>query len=471
MERNKLSLYYPDTGDLRRELYPQHLEFFRLGKTHSTRAFMAANRTGKTEGGGGYETTLHLTGRYPKWWDGRVFDGPINAWCAGDTAETVRDIIQLKLVGPDENIGTGLIPYDCIDDIKYRRTSNKSIDYVVVKHDGGGYSRLGFKSYDQGRESFQGTEKHLIWLDEESNQGIRSECSLRLMTTDGLLIETFTPLKGLTPVVLKYMVDGRVEDKRVTVHGDRAMVMAGWNDVPHLGEDEKKRMLAECEPHLVDARSRGIPSIGAGAIYPVPEEDIKIADFPIPDHWRRFYGMDVGWNCTAVVWFTEDPDTGKLYIYDVYKRGQSEPSVHASAIRARGDWIPGVIDPASRGRGQRDGAKLIEDYINLGLHVSPASNEVEASLYNIHQLLSSGMLKVFSSCSDYFDEYRVYRRNEKGQIVKVDDHIMDAKRYGINSGRLVAIVKPVGPKMPASEFADYAYVSQRNKAPKKSGLL
>lgn len=90
-------------------------------------------------------------------------------------------------------------------------------------------SRLGFKSDDQGREAFQGTEKDLIWLDEEANEGIRSECVIRLMTTGGLLIETFTPLRGLTPIVLKYLGDdAEVPQSRVSENGDRAIVMAGW---------------------------------------------------------------------------------------------------------------------------------------------------------------------------------------------------------------------------------------------------
>src|SRR5688572_16947711 len=257
----KLFTYFPDEGPLRRELYKQHLEFFRLGKSCPTRCFLAANRVGKTEGGGGYETVLHLTGLYPDWWEGRRFDRPIDAWAAGDTNETVRDIIQNKLLGPKESIGTGLIPADLIGEVKYRQNSNGSADYITVKHVSGGWSRIALKSYEQGRVSFQGTEKDLIWLDEESNEGIRAECVMRLMTTGGLLIETFTPLKGLTPIVLGYIGDDGIDsESRIGINGEKAFVMAGWDDVPHLGESEKGRMLAECEPHLKDARSKGIPS-------------------------------------------------------------------------------------------------------------------------------------------------------------------------------------------------------------------
>jgi phage terminase large subunit-like protein len=283
IHRRKLLTYFPDTGPLRRELYQQHMEFFRLGKNYATRAFMAGNRVGKTEGGGGYELTLHLTGRYPFWWEGRRFEHPIDAWAAGDTNETVRDILQLKLMGPEDAYGTGLIPGEDIVRHVRRPNGGGALDYVMVKHQSGGVSRLGFKSYEQGRKAFQGTEKHVILLDEESEEGIRSECAMRLGTTNGLLMETFTPLRGLTPIVLKYLGgDAEIPTDRVGRHGDQAMVMAGWDDVPHLDAEAKARMLANSEVHLRDARSKGIPSIGSGAIYPIAESEITVEDFVIP---------------------------------------------------------------------------------------------------------------------------------------------------------------------------------------------
>jgi hypothetical protein len=109
-KHQKLLSYYPDEGPLRRELYQKHIQFFEAGITKRERLFMAANRVGKTEGAGGYETALHMTGLYPQWWKGRRFSKPLDAWAAGDTSKTVRDIIQFKLLGPSHEIGTGLIP-------------------------------------------------------------------------------------------------------------------------------------------------------------------------------------------------------------------------------------------------------------------------------------------------------------------------------------------------------------------------
>lgn len=214
--RRKLFDLYPDTGPLRRELYAKHMQFFAGGVDHMERCMMAANRIGKTYGVGGYETTLHLTGHYPHWWNGRRFDEPISAWAAGDTRTTTRDIIQHALLGVGAegktgDIGTGLIPGA---DILGEPTSMPGVpgafDSVRVQHTSGGVSILQFKSYDQGRKTFQGTKKEIIWLDEEPGIEVYEECLLRLTATDGgsangLMLCTFTPLLGLSKVALKFL--------------------------------------------------------------------------------------------------------------------------------------------------------------------------------------------------------------------------------------------------------------------------
>ncbi len=85
------------------------MQFFKLGKTSAERCIMAANRVGKSEGIGAFETVLHATGRYPDWWEGYRFKRAISTWAAGTTSTTARDIVQFKLLGPPEDSGTGLI--------------------------------------------------------------------------------------------------------------------------------------------------------------------------------------------------------------------------------------------------------------------------------------------------------------------------------------------------------------------------
>lgn len=207
------------------------------------------------------------------------------------------------------------------------------------------------------------------------------------------------------------------------------VTMAGWADVPHLDQKTKDTLYAGIPPYQRDARSKGIPQLGSGAIFPVPETEITVPDFLLPPHYPRGYGLDVGWNKTAAIFGALDRDTDILYLYSEYYKGEAEPVIHATGIRARGPWIPGRIDPAARGRGQRDGEQIMQDYIDLGLKLGLAINAREAGLYKVWTRLSTGRLKVFKSLSNWFAEFRIYRRDEKGHVVKDNDHLMDATRY------------------------------------------
>lgn len=218
---------------------------------------------------------------------------------------------------------------------------------------------------------------------------------------------------------------------------------ATWEQVPHLEADAKAELLASVPPHQRDARSKGVPSLGAGAIFPVPESEFTMAPFALPEYWPRAYGLDVGWNRTAAIWAAHDRDAGVVYLYAEHYRGQAEPSVHADAIRARGAWIPGAIDPAARGRGQIDGRALLQAYVDLGLELTPADNAVEAGLHAIWQRLSAGRLKVFTTCENWLAEYRLYRRDEVGRVVRQRDHLMDATRYLVLTGLSLARTAPV----------------------------
>lgn len=440
LKQNKIQQYYPETGPLSRDKYTKHIHFFELGKNFSERCIMAANRIGKSEGIGAYELTLHLTGRYPDWWPGYRFNRPIAAWAAGTTSTTARDIVQYKLIGTPEEPGTGIIPKKYI--IKTTPKAGgvpNAVDTILVKHISGGISRCKIKAYAEGRKSFEGTEQDIIWLDEECPLAIYTECVTRTMTTDGLIMLTFTPLEGLTETVLQFMPNGEVKER---FDGTKALIMATWDDAPHLTEAQKNKLYAALPPHQRAARSKGIPQLGSGAIYPIEESNITVEDFAIPDHWERCYALDVGWNKTACLWGATDPVTEITYLYSEYYRGEAEPVIHAEGIKARGVWIPGVIDSAAHGRSQEDGKQLFNIYTDLGLDIANANKSVEAGIYKVWQMLSTNKLKVFKSLVNWFSEFRLYRRDENGKIVKQKDHLMDDTRYLVMSGLDRAIAKP-----------------------------
>jgi hypothetical protein len=255
-----------------------------------------------------------------------------------------------------------------------------------------------------------------------------------------MLMLTFTPLMGMSEVVLAFLPNGKLELGSAV---GKFVVMATWDDVPHLSAAVKAELYQAIPPFQRDARSKGVPQLGAGAIYPVSEDDITIPDFVIPAHWPRCYGLDVGWNKTAAIWGAIDREDQTVYLYSEHYKGHAEPVVHTTAIQSRGIWIPGVIDPASRGRSQDDGKQLLQAYKDLGLDIGLADNGVETGIHRMWERLSGGKMKVFKSLQNWLAEYRMYRRDDKGHVVKSNDHLMDATRYLTASGLDRACVAPV----------------------------
>lgn len=60
-------------------------------------------------------------------------------------------------------------------------------------------------SYDQGRRAFQGTGRHVVLFDEEPPMDVYNEALIRTATLDGITMLTFTPLSGLSEVVLSFL--------------------------------------------------------------------------------------------------------------------------------------------------------------------------------------------------------------------------------------------------------------------------
>lgn len=215
----------------------------------------------------------------------------------------------------------------------------------------------------------------------------------------------------------------------------RFIVGATWADAPHLSEATKEALFGSYQPFQRDARTRGIPALGSGAVYQIAQTDIRVDPFKIPAHWPRAYGMDTdqGDGFTAATWGALDPETLTLYLYDCYKRQRQQVSVNARAIKDRGE-LPGVADAAALQMTPKDAEQLIRLYQAEGLDLRLPDKAVESGIEQVWQLMTGGRFKVFASLSPWFGEYRLYRRDEHGRIVKKNDHLMDATRYLVRSG-------------------------------------
>lgn len=418
-EENKLKYYVP---------YPRQLEFHNAGATHRERLLMAGNQLGKTLAGG-FEIAMHATGRYPDWFQGKRFERPIVAWACGTTGETVRDTVQRILLGRDKK-GTGAIPKECIGQLITSRGVADLLDSIKVKHESGGFSTIGLKSYVSGRERFQGETLDIAWLDEEPAADIYTEVLTRTNVNSGPVFMTFTPLLGVSEVVRRFLMEKSP---------DRHITQMTIDDVEHYAPEEKARIIASYPAHELEARVRGIPSLGSGRVFPIPEEQIAIEQREFPTHWPRIGGLDFGWDhpfaAVELVW---DRDADVVYVSRTYRCRESTPIMHAAALRPWGKDLYWAW-PRDGRRETLEGAgiSLATQYGEQGLDVlhehaqfEGGSVSVEAGLMLMLDRLKSGRLKVFRHLNDWWEEFRLYHRKD-GRVVKVGDDLMSATRYAL----------------------------------------
>lgn len=422
----------------------KQLEYFATGLVARERALIAANRFGKTLSVS-MEVCAHLTGNYPDWWNGYRYDRPLNVWVAGVSNKETNQNLKTYYVGDVNKLGW--IHPDLILD--YKPLEN----LYLIQHSSGGISKLRFKSFEQGREAWQAEKVDIVHPDEEMPYLIYSEALTRTATTaqgdHGMIMPSLTPLKGMTLFLLHFMQKKVNEDevKNVAsgeVHNSIVYVSATHDDADHIPPEEKLRLHNSYSPHEREARTKGIPSLGSGLIYPILESELVYSPFEIPDYWPRCYGMDFGWHNTAAVFLARDPDTLITYLYGEYLAGQLTPQQHANHLLRMGcDWMWGAYDGAGESATQDDGENLVELYRRAGISnwVPADKRSVGKGIFTVLQLMETGMLKISSSCTKTLTELRMYARDENGKIIKGNDHLLDAMRYGVVSGLPIAKAK------------------------------
>lgn len=394
---------------------------------------MAGNQLGKTTSGGA-EMVYHATGLYPDDWTGYVFNKPIIGWYAGPTNELTRNNPQRMLLGEPGSWGTGMLPARLLVDepVKGRGLADL-VDYMKIRHRNGGISMLYGKSYDQAQRTWQGPTVDVIWFDEEPPPDVYSEGVTRTnkggdIGEGGRCYVTATPLMGMTDVMRHFWPEPDTPD--------RALIQMTIEDVDHYTEEQKRMIVASYPEHEREARSKGIPTLGSGRVYPVTQSIIQIAPFSVPDHWVKIIGLDFGIeHPTAAVLCAWDRDTNTFYIIDEYREKDQVVSGHSTAIKGWGDGIPVAWPHDGLHRDPSSGLQLAQLYRNQGLEMllEHAQHETggygrEAGVTELLLGMKSQKVKVFSHLQRWFEEFNTYHRKD-GQIVRVRDDLLDATRY------------------------------------------
>lgn len=420
--RNKIAEYKP---------YSKQKEFHAAGKRYRERCLMAGNQLGKTYSAAA-EVAYHLTGLYPEWWEGYKFDRPTN-WLAGsESGELTKKGVQRLLFGRDirGGLGEGQLPAASILDTSPARGVPELIDSAKIRHVSGGISTIALKSYEQGRGKWQADTVDGVWFDEEPPLDIYTEGLTRTNVVMGLIILTETPLLGMSDTVMRFMGETKAPNTSLTV-----MTI---DDAEHYTQEQRDAIIASYPAHEREARIKGIPMLGSGKIFPIPEDAITIAPFEIPKYWVQIGGMDFGWDHPfAAVRLAWDRDNDIIYIIKTYRVREQTPVIHSAAIKPWGDWLPWAWPHDGLQHDKGSGEELKNQYAAQGLNMLPeratfidGGNGVEAGLMEMLERMKTTRFKVFSTETDWFEEFRLYHRKD-GKIVKERDDLMSATRYAI----------------------------------------
>jgi hypothetical protein len=254
-----------------------------------------------------------------------------------------------------------------------------------------------------------------------------------------LVLLTFTPEDGINNTVHQFMKERKP---------GQALLTATWDDAPHLTTERKEQLLAQYPPGEREMRSKGIPIFGSGLVFPISEDALAVDDFDIPDHWPMIAGLDFGWeHPTAVVWLRWDRDSDVLYITDTHRQNKATPIIHAAAINSRAR-CPVIWPHDGYQHDKGSGVTLADQYRQQNVNMTPqhfanpiapgesgkGNNRIEPGISDMLQRMETGRFKVFKSQHEWFEEFRLYHRDE-GKIVALRDDLMSATRYATQSLR------------------------------------
>ena len=478
MQYNQLKYFRP---------FNHQMKFFKTG-TSDRRGILAANRIGKTVSTC-YETAMHLTGQYPSWWPGRRYTKPITAMVAGEGWEQVARVLQAELLGTQdvkikENLGTGAIPKACIVQETMRCDGANALG-VEVRHTSGGKSYLLFANYTQEVRQMQGFKLNLAVFDEQPPDDFFSEIVTRTATTQGQVLCSFTPLKGLNGLVSKFWNHEEGYD-HIRVSWDDVPEYDPWGE-PFLLQSTRLQLERDYLPHERDARRNGVPVMGKGAVFQIrtwPTYRTGDYDFRNTTGIHRIIALDLGLvnDKTVISLMYYAPTEQEVWLHtQVVVKGTEEANPinyinHLMRPEVFGTPIVLPADAVTPGRYTMNTLsirQLFEQY-ELNVHPEPirnppdeqgrTTNHKSFGINTMRQMLELGTFHVNENCVEFLRECQNYYVDERGRFSDPDDCI-DSARYAL-LGCLNGFAETWDSRSPQQRFRDAKHnlrVSNANK--------
>jgi len=466
MRYNQLKYFRP---------FDHQIKFFATG-TSDRRGILAANRIGKTVSTC-YETACHLTGRYPTWWpeQARRFNKPVTVMVAGEGWSQVAMVLQNELLGTQDikiadSIGTGMIPRECIK-FETMRNDGANCLGVEIRHASGENSYLVFANYTQEVRQMQGFKLTLAVFDEQPPDDFFSEIVTRTATTQGQVLCSFTPLKGLNGLVSKFW-NHEEGYNHIRVSWDDVPEYDPWGE-PFLLNSTREQLERDYLPHERDARRNGVPVMGKGAVFQIrtwPTYKTGDFDFRNTTGIHRVIALDLGLvnDKTVISLMYYHPNEQEAWLHQqIVVKGTEEANPmnyinHLMRPEVFGTPIVLPADANTQGRYTMSADSIRELFERYELNVHPdairnppdgegrRTNHKSYGINVMRQMLELGTLHVNENCVEFLREAQNYYADEHGRFSDPDDCI-DSARYAL-LGCLNGISEPFDGRSPKQRF-------------------
>lgn len=409
------------------KVHKKQLLFHKCPKRN--RWVFGGNRSGKTECGA-VEVVYLACGIHP-YKKNKLTEG----WVVSLSRQVQRDVAQKKILH--------YLPEHYIEKVVMLSGAQGSlesgvIDFIVVRSEVGGLSKIGFRTCDQGREKFQGASLDYVWFDEEPPYDIYQECRMRVLDKCGEIFGTMTPLKGLTWVYNQIYLNEN-NDKEVWYE------QMEWADNPYLSKDEIENMTKNMSQDEIESRRYGKFRASSGLVYPEFDENVNVIEpFDIPKEWQDTISIDPGLhNPLSAHFYCVDFD-GNVYVVAEHYEAEKDVTYHANKIKEIADnlgWkrdrsgkLVALIDPAASQKTLSSEKTVVELFNDNGILVNTKVNKdmfsgiavVKSYLKNAE---GRSRLFIFKNCVNLIREIKSYWWGDGDNPIKKDDHALDELRY------------------------------------------
>lgn len=422
-KRRQLPIFRYNTGKI---VHKKQLLFHKCLKRN--RWVFGGNRSGKTECGA-VETVFLACGIHP-YKKNKLTEG----WVVSLSRQVQRDVAQKKVLY--------YLPSYAIEKIVMLSGEKDSaesgiIDFILVRSECGGLSRIGFKTCDQGREKFQGASLDYVWFDEEPPYDIYQECRMRVMDKHGEIFGTMTPLKGLTWVYNTIYLNEN-DDSEVWCEEME------WADNPFLPKEEIENMSKSMSQEELDSRRYGKFSANTGLVYTEFNQNVNVIEpFDVPKEWYDMISIDPGLHNPLSAHFYAVDFDDNVYVVAEHYVAEKDVTYHAEKIKEIADrlgWkrtngkLLALIDSAAGQKTLSSQKTVVELFNENGILVNPKVNkDMFSGIAVVKSYLKSAdgkpHLFIFKNCVNLIREIKSYFWGDGDNPIKKDDHSLDELRY------------------------------------------